>query len=237
MNYEDIKEKTLFVYEECNIREFPIHCINILLHYGFKIFTYKQLKMKNKELYEMCVSFSGDAFCYKRIIAYDENKPYQRVRFSLMHELGHYILGHKGNSKKNEAEANFFASHILAPRIAIHYSNCKHQSDVSGLFGLSSLASQIAFDDYRRWHRGSIHGLSQLDEKMYYHFFQEHASTFVYQTNQCSRCGEEIINLSSKTCSKCLAKEIIQKNKFQYEPINDTAFHKAENHWLYGETH
>lgn len=235
MNYEYIKQKTLFVYEECNIREFPIDCINILKHYGFKLFTYNQLKTKNMELYKMCVSFSEDAFCYKelQIIAYDETKPYQRIRFSLMHELGHHILQHTGDLPENETEANYFASNMLAPRIAIHYAKCKNETDVSHIFGLSSFAAQIAFDDYKRWHRKAVYKINGLDKKMYEHFYRKYADKFVYQTNQCGNCGEEIINSSTKTCYKCAAKKIVKKSTFTYEPTNDLAFKRAENTWLY----
>ena len=57
----------------------------------------------------------------KRIIAYDENKSPFRIRFSIMHELGHIMLGHSRECAYNEQQANFFASNILAPRMAIHF--------------------------------------------------------------------------------------------------------------------
>lgn len=47
-----------------------------------------------------------------------------------------------------EAEANFFASNILAPRMAIHYARCKNEADVARIFEVSCEAAQYAFDDY-----------------------------------------------------------------------------------------
>ena len=62
-------------------------------------------------------------------------------------------MNHTGDSQQNETDANYFASNILAPRIAIHYSECKNANDVSHIFSMSYSAAEIAFDDYRRWRR------------------------------------------------------------------------------------
>lgn len=55
------------------------------------------------------------------IIFYNECEPEERVRFSLLHELGHYILEHDLDTKdiqlydKQEIEANCFAAQLLMP--------------------------------------------------------------------------------------------------------------------------
>jgi len=56
------------------------------------------------------------------IIFYNQNEPDYRVRFSIMHEFGHYILSHKMNLKESdrlyhtqELEANCFAAQLLMP--------------------------------------------------------------------------------------------------------------------------
>ena len=55
------------------------------------------------------------------IIFYNEREPKERVRFSLLHELGHYILQHNLDTKdlklyeKQEVEANCFAAQLLMP--------------------------------------------------------------------------------------------------------------------------
>lgn len=56
------------------------------------------------------------------IIFYNQNEPNYRVRFSIMHEYAHYILGHKMNLSENdnlyhtqELEANCFAAQLLMP--------------------------------------------------------------------------------------------------------------------------
>ncbi|MCR4728219.1 MAG: ImmA/IrrE family metallo-endopeptidase [Lachnospiraceae bacterium] len=56
------------------------------------------------------------------IIFYNQEEPDYRVRFSIMHEYGHYILGHKMNLEDSdtlyhtqELEANCFAAQLLMP--------------------------------------------------------------------------------------------------------------------------
>lgn len=57
----------------------------------------------------------------KCIIFYNESEIKERVRFSLLHELGHYILEHDLDTKdlklydKQEIEANCFAAQLLMP--------------------------------------------------------------------------------------------------------------------------
>lgn len=56
------------------------------------------------------------------IIFYNQAQPKPRIRFSIMHEFGHYELGHKMNLSKEdllygiqEIEANCFAAQMLMP--------------------------------------------------------------------------------------------------------------------------
>lgn len=61
------------------------------------------------------------AFEGRYIIFYNQDDQITRVRFSILHELGHYILGHELRTKdieiygKEEVEANCFAAQILMP--------------------------------------------------------------------------------------------------------------------------
>ena len=54
------------------------------------------------------------------IVVYDPKKmPGDRYKFSLAHELGHIVMGHRGNDEAEEREADFFAAHLLIPRPVI----------------------------------------------------------------------------------------------------------------------
>ncbi len=130
----------------CNIHSFPIDCFAILKQYGFRVYSYLELQKKKPELYNLCISYSQDAFCINslNLIAYNSQKSANRIRFSLMHELGHHLLRHRNDLPSNEDEANYFASNILAPRIAMYYAHLKSVNEVGQFFNLSSSAAYYA---------------------------------------------------------------------------------------------
>jgi Zn-dependent peptidase ImmA (M78 family) len=166
-------------------------------------------------------------------IYYNDNMIKGKIRFSIMHELGHIVLEHR--DYKNdiyEAEANYFASHMLAPRMAIHYSRCKNYVDVSKRFNISYEAAQYAFDDYRRWHRKAVYKMSPIDKAMYRHFYNDIYKGFVYSIKKCKICGKEKLNDYSSYCDKCYNRVSI----LEYAR-NSSAFHAAEEVWLYGGIH
>lgn len=170
MNYKLISEKILEIYKECNITSFPIDCAAILKHYGYKVLTYKELQSKNEELYRLCSLLSDDAFSDRvlRIVAYNHKTNAGRIRFSLMHELGHIILSHTSHSQANENEADYFASNILAPRPVIFRANAHTADAIHEKFGLSYAAANIALDDYKHW---KCFKISQTDKEIAWLFF------------------------------------------------------------------
>ena len=42
-------------------------------------------------------------------IYYNDKKDAGRIRFTILHEIGHFVLGHLQQSDLAESEANFFA--------------------------------------------------------------------------------------------------------------------------------
>ncbi len=153
MQYRDYIKTVYHIYRECRIKTFPIDCFAILNHYGFRVFTYSELKEINPELYELCASYSNDALHYRRahIIAYNEKTALGRIRFSLMHELAHHIFKHSGECLQNEREADLFAITILAPPQAIVRSGCQTAEAVHNTFAISYTAANRALQDCKTW--------------------------------------------------------------------------------------
>lgn len=203
-----ILKQALDVLVECEVKSFPIECQSIIQHYGYRIYSYHELQLQTPELYDMCVQYSEDAFrdSELHIVAYNDQMQTRRIRFSLAHELGHIVLQHTKPTQAAEKEANFFASNLLAPRMAIHYAGCKNESDVAKVFEISHEAARYAFDDYRRWHRGIVcrqNKMTSLDRAMYYHFYDPEHKCFVYSRKKCIECGREAINSVFDRCPKC----------------------------------
>ncbi|MBQ9266955.1 MAG: ImmA/IrrE family metallo-endopeptidase [Clostridia bacterium] len=63
----------------------------------------------------------------KMIIFYNESEPKPRIRFSILHEYGHFVLGHDLETKSKEqyiifeVETNFFAAQLQMPEQLIRY--------------------------------------------------------------------------------------------------------------------
>lgn len=144
LDLEYINKKILEVYKECNIRSFPIDCFSVLKHYGLQTITYKETKEQNPELYKAIYRYSNDAFRFRMSVYYNSTNSDGRIRFSLIHELGHYILGHTEESSDNEDEANTFASNFLAPRPITFQQGLKTAEQIRDYYGISISAANQA---------------------------------------------------------------------------------------------
>lgn len=236
-----IRKKSAEVIIECNVKKFPIDCFAILKKYGYKIYSYSELYEKNKELYDMCISYSQDAFRSgsMKIIAYNDKKPKTRIRFSLIHELGHDILKHKNDTPENESEANFFANNMLAPRIAIYYTRMWSTEDVSRLFHTSISVAQYASWDFSKWcYEICLNGMHDYDRALYSQFYNNEYKGFVYSIKKCDFCGANIYNSESSYCPDgCKPIEIsIPRNSCSGSLSDDDhkILSRLENDWLYG---
>ena len=107
--------------------------------------------LHGEEMRHVVLSVSGDGFTIRKgkhhILCYNDSDtlPETRKRFTLAHELGHYVLGHRRDGEAEEREANCFARNILAPRVlAIKYG--LNFDDYPLAFGISPTAAQICAD-------------------------------------------------------------------------------------------
>ena len=151
----------LTVYKECNVTNFPIDSISILQHYGFRVLTYSELKKINFELYEICQNCTDDAFTYKKIVAYNENNTPERIRFSLMHELGHFIMDLPSTDKSFEDLADYFASNILVPRATIWHMRSDSVRNICRTYGVSCMAANRIYEDYKMCHLSECKEINQ----------------------------------------------------------------------------
>lgn len=151
MNYTRAERLAADVYEACNIHHLPINCDAILEHYGLRAININQFRTQ-PELYRLCLNFSEDSFLFrKRKLIIYKDIDYFRTRFSLMHELGHYLLGHHLGSPGEEAEANHFAGYLLAPRPYFPYVGSINLRTISFCFDISRRAAEIARENYYSW--------------------------------------------------------------------------------------
>ena len=171
MNHEKINEIILEVYRTCNIRTFPIDCMSILQKYGYPCIPYDRLSTKKQQA---CEQISHDTFLLNHTIYYNAAVSYGRIRFSLMHELGHILLGHNTSSPEDETDADTLASNLLAPPIIIHYTHCKTHTEIARRFEVTNKTALYMYQDYLRWYtRITKSGMSDSDKEVYLYFYDQ----------------------------------------------------------------
>lgn len=153
--YEDVKEAVTSLFKEYNIRCIPINAFEIALKMGMKIVPYSALDPEKRTA---ALKVSEDGYSIEKkngewIIYYnDDCGSYGRVNQTIMHEIGHYWLGHIREGVEEESEANFFAKYALAPPPLIH--NMSGKIDVFSIkehFELSFEAARNAYQYYCKW--------------------------------------------------------------------------------------
>lgn len=198
MDYNYIASNILQVYKNCNVKSFPIDCIEIINLHQLSCYKYSEL---DSRLRQYCLMFSEDAFKFKDKICYNDENIWSRSRFSLMHELGHIIL-----NTESEILANEFASMILAPPIAIHYSRCRTKHEISKAFGISRQASEIVLERYNLWHdkiQNHNNKMCKADKELYEHFYNKNAKGFVWSRKECKLCKNVLYNHPHDYCFEC----------------------------------
>lgn len=87
-------------------------------------------------------------------IAFNENHPWCRRRFTIAHEIGHFLLGHTCNNRQDdgshaEREANMFAGELLVPTefIKKDYKNIPNIQELSKLYRVSGQTLTIKLMD------------------------------------------------------------------------------------------
>ncbi len=231
MTYSEIDTKIIEIFKLCNIRSFPLDCEEVVMDLGCLLYKYSELSKKKLDI---CLMVSDESMKLHNRIYYNDNMIEGKIRFSIMHELGHIVLGHgEYRNDRLETEANYFSSRLLAPRMAIHYSECRNYTHVAHRFGLSYKAAQLAFDDYRKWHRHSVYKMSLNDKSMYSHFYNEEYGGFVHSITNCHFCGDELYNVPEPHCDRC-TKMFKHPTFRKIRSRHEDDFYIAESNWLYG---
>lgn len=223
MDYDRIKYSVYDVYERCAIDKLPFNCLYIISELGYSCMKYSDM---NEESLEACLALSEDAHTIDGKIYYNDKKTKRRIRFSLMHELGHLLL-----DTQDEAEANNFASAILAPSMAVYYSGINNVRELSNLFDISLECAKYALETCVKWsYSAKNYGMTDIDRKLYNHFFDDEANRFVFKKALCAYCDDMIYNSNKPICTRC---DKPHKGHMALDSIRED-FRISESQWLYG---
>lgn len=154
--YEEIKRTVIDTFSLYGIRCIPISAFEMATKMGIKVIPYSALseEKRNAAMRESKDGFSiGSSQSQEWIIFYnDACESYGRINQTIMHEIGHYAMGHIKDGEEEESEAKFFAKYALAPPPLIH-TFIEHitPDTIRDVFDLSNQAAKNAYWYYRSW--------------------------------------------------------------------------------------
>lgn len=138
------------------VHSYPVDILDVIKNFNnIEVFKTSECKVFSK--IEEGMSFRCDD---KYIIVYNDNKPPNRIKFTIAHELGHILLGHldeRNNQYSKEYEADTFASNLLAPPQMIDYAEATFDDFeystvyIANLFCISEQCAKVRLADYEEW--------------------------------------------------------------------------------------
>ena len=158
--YEYIKQEAIDIFIRYDVKCTPINGYEIAQKMGIILIPYSALK--DEIQYQTAKRLSQDGFYFepgdgKEYIYYNDVMGYKRSNMTILHEIGHCVLGHtsKTDPEQAEAEANFFAKYAIAPPPLVHFFKPKRPEDIQKYFCISYEAANNALAYYYKW---LIHG-------------------------------------------------------------------------------
>lgn len=164
--YEEIKNIVVNLLVALDIRCVPISGFEIAVKLGIKLIPYSAKERQNAE---RAKKIAEDGVCIEMkdgslYIFYNDDKDYNRLNWTILHEIGHLVLGHTEHCKLADAEADFFAKNAIAPPILVHKLNLKSSTEIQDHFYISKKAAENSWNYYQTWLR--IPGYKQYEVKL-----------------------------------------------------------------------
>jgi len=166
--YEEIKSSVVDMLVRIHERGYPLHTKSVIRALGGIVVPYSDIADETKRMLKE--EFSKDGFQLTKdghlYVFYNDSICVGRYRYTLMHEVGHYWLGHTCTSKLAESEADFFAKYSLAPPVVVNYYECRDYIHLMSVFHLSEEAAKYAWNLYVRWLNRDGDGLSEQEKRL-----------------------------------------------------------------------
>jgi Zn-dependent peptidase ImmA (M78 family) len=152
MDREEIIGVICDLYEELEISELGFDLKEICKKLEINLIPYSSYEKK-----DIFLQFDEDGFniinsLSNKIEIYynDEIEPFQRIYFTIPHEIGHIVLNHNteyGNeTRKQNKEANIFALEFYCPLCLIIHNKLNTKSDLISTFGITSGYAEVILD-------------------------------------------------------------------------------------------
>ena len=152
--YTEIENAVVKLFISLKIATYPIDPFDIIRKLGFVLRKYsempfyEQIKLRSREL-DATSCYDPELKTF--VICYDDTKFSKRIRFTLMHEIGHIVLGHKEESELAKRMANYFAAYALAPSPIIYAYDCQDANELADIFMVTDECAFYSFRRYSNW--------------------------------------------------------------------------------------
>lgn len=166
--YDDISLLVANLFQRLEINSVPINPFEIAALLRIGIVSYSSLPNRAQEL---AILESEDGFSFLTdhgwIIFYNDRKTFERIRFTISHEIGHILLDHSQASDLAESEANHLARYLLAPPVLVQFVAHLGIGQVADFFliGLEA-ASNALRQASNRWQYGKLF-FSDADQQIF----------------------------------------------------------------------
>ncbi len=202
------------------ISEFPIDPFQIIKNNKWGLVTYSELALEQGVLIEDIIAAfqSEDGYTIydgeNYTIAYNDTiQVYGRIRFTLMHEIGHIYLNHlvefdetilmrstltESKYKVLENEANSFARNVLAPVMVVKDLGINSINDLVSYFEMSQSAAKVRL---KALNTDYLKLLSSYIRFQRYNF-----KSFIYKSlnsKKCTKCSHTFISEDAEYCPVC----------------------------------
>lgn len=175
--YQNVRNASWQCLLDCKINSLPVPVSYICELYGGKV-------INNSEVHKLEPNQSGRLTIVdeKFFIIVNDNEKMPRIRFTIAHELGHYLLGHLGTDKANlnreyhnikpvhETEADMFAARLLAPACVLWGINAKTAEQIASVCNISPEAAKIRSERMELLRKRNKFLTSPLEQQVYNQF-------------------------------------------------------------------
>lgn len=148
--YESIKRDVVKTYKEYNINEIPINPFTLAERMGIELIKYSNMDEGDVVLIEE-IQPDGFISADRTKIFYNDKRISNKIRYTIMHEIGHKVRGHMEYSQLAEAEADWFAAYGIAPPPLIDLFDISEYTDIVDMFETTLDCARHSMDRYISW--------------------------------------------------------------------------------------
>ena len=144
--YEEIKAVAADVIEKYAVSAVPVDVFALAKKLRIRLVSFSDFtEDETASLCQWGITEETDGFYllagkngeFVPYIYYNDKKDPRRIRFTILHEIGHHLLSHVQQSDLAEAEANFFARYLIAPPVLVHRIEPQDYLDITCALGVS----------------------------------------------------------------------------------------------------